>query len=59
MGIQINIQVSPPNQRLKLTEKAVSLSPREEKLFREMASSAARIVYTELAARRRSLSAVR
>ena len=43
------------NQRLKLTEKAVSLSPREEKIFREIASSAARIVYTELAARRRRL----
>ena len=49
----------PPNQRLKLTEKAVSLSPREEKLFREMAIPAARTVYMELAARRRSLSAVR
>ena len=47
------------NQQLKLTETAVSFSPHEKTFFREMASSAARIVYMELAVRRRSLSAYR
>ena len=49
----------PPNQRLKLTEKAVSFAPHEKAVLMELASSAARIVYMELAVRRRSLSAVR
>jgi hypothetical protein len=53
------LNVQWPNQRLKLTEKAVSFSPRMEKIFREMAMPAARTAYTELAARRRSLAAVR
>jgi hypothetical protein len=47
------------NQSLKLTEPAVSFSPRAKKFFKEMAMSAARIVYMELAARRRSLAPVR
>jgi len=49
----------PPNQSLKLTEPAVSFSPRAKKIFKERAMPAARIVYTELAARRRSLAPVR
>ena len=53
------IKVQWHNQRLKLTETAVSLSPHAKTFFREMASSAARAVYMELAVRRRSLSAVR
>jgi hypothetical protein len=47
------------NQRLKLTETAVSFSPHAKAFFREMASSAARAVTIDLVARRRSLSAVR
>jgi hypothetical protein len=35
MGILINIQVLPPNQSLKLTEPAVSFSPRAKKYLRE------------------------
>jgi hypothetical protein len=49
----------PPNQSLKLTEPAVSFSPRAKKFFKEIAMPAARIVYMELAARRRSLAPVR
>ncbi len=49
-----------PNQSLKLTEIAVDdFAAREEKFFKEMATPAARIVYMELAARRRSLAPVR
>jgi hypothetical protein len=48
-----------PNQSLKLTEPAVSFSPRARKFFKEITMSAARIVYMELAARRRSLAPVR
>jgi len=48
-----------PNQRLKLTEPAVGECAARGKTFREMAISAARIFYTELAARCRSLSAYR
>ncbi len=47
------------NQRLKLTETAVSFSPHEKAVSMEMAMPAARIVYMELAVRRRSLSAYR
>jgi hypothetical protein len=51
---------SPPNQSLKLTEPAVDdFAARREKFFKEKAMSAARIFYTELAARRRSLAPVR
>jgi hypothetical protein len=53
------LKVQWHNQRLKLTETAVSFSPHAKTFFREMASSAARVVYMELAVRRRSLSAVR
>ena len=59
MGILINIQVSPPNQSLKLTEPAVDDFTAREKIFKEKAIPAARIVYKELAARRRSLAPVR
>jgi len=48
-----------PNQSLKLTEPAVSFSPRAEKFFKGKAMSAARIFYMELAARCRSLAPVR
>ena len=48
-----------PNQSLKLTEPAVSFSPRAKKSFKGKAMPAARIVYMELAARRRSLAPVR
>jgi hypothetical protein len=49
-----------PNQSLKLTEPAVDdLARAPEKFFKEMAMSAARIFYMELAARRRSLAPVR
>jgi len=54
-----NISVCPPNQSLKLTEPAVSFSPRAKKDFKGKAIPAARIFYTELAARRRSLAPVR
>ncbi len=48
------------NQSLKLTEGAVDdFTARVEKCFKKMAMSAARIVYMELAARRRSLAPVR
>ena len=49
----------PPNQSLKLTEPAVSFSPRARKIFKGKATSAARIFYMELATRRRSLAPVR
>ena len=49
------LKVQWHNQRLKLTETAVSFSPHAKTFFREMASSAARAVYRELAVRRRSL----
>ena len=50
---------APPNQSLKLTEPAVSFSPRARKIFKEKAMPAARIVCMELVARRRSLAPVR
>ena len=53
-----SIRAVLPNQSLKLTEPAVSFSPRA-KNFKGKAMSAARIVYMELAARRRSLAPVR
>ena len=48
-----------PNQSLKLTEVAVGDLAAREKLFKGKAMPAARIVYMELAARRRSLAPVR
>jgi len=51
---------SRPNQSLKLTEPAVDdFAARKKKSFKGKAMSAARIVYTELAARCRSLAPVR
>jgi hypothetical protein len=44
---------------LKLTEITACFSAARKKLFREMATFAARIVYDDLAARRRSLAPVR
>src|SRR5450759_673873 len=41
---------------LKLTENTACFSAARKKLFREMATRAARIVYDDLAARRRSLA---
>ena len=49
----------PPNQSLKLTEPAVGDFAARQKIFRGKAMSAARIFYTELAARCRSLAPVR
>ena len=46
-------------QSLKLTESTACFSAARNKLFREMATRAARIVYDDLAARRRSLAPVR
>ena len=46
-------------QSLKLTESTVDDFAARKKLFREMAVRAARIVYDDLAARRRSLAPVR
>jgi len=48
-----------PNHSLKLTESTACFSAARKKLFREMATRAARIVYDDLAARRRSLAPVR
>jgi len=49
----------PPNQSLKLTEPAVDDLAARKKFFKGKAMPAARIVYRELAARRRSLAPVR
>jgi hypothetical protein len=48
-----------PNQSLKLTENTACFSAARKKLFREMATFAARTVYDDLAVRRRSLAPVR
>jgi len=48
-----------PNQSLKLTEPAVDDLAARQKKIKERAMFAARIVYMELAARRRSLAPVR
>ncbi len=48
-----------PNQSLELTENAACFSTARKNLFREMAAFAARIVYDDLAVRRRSLAPVR
>jgi hypothetical protein len=48
-----------PNQSLKLTEPAVDDFAARCGTISEMATSPARIVYMELAARRRSLAPVR
>jgi hypothetical protein len=47
------------NQSLKLTESTACFSATRKKLFREMTTLAARIVYDDLAVRRRSLAPVR
>ena len=47
------------NQSLKLTEPAVDDFAARRKVFKKMAMSAARIVYMDLAARRRSLAPIR
>jgi hypothetical protein len=49
----------PANQSLKLTENTARFFAARKKLFREMATLAARIVYDDPAARRRSLAPVR
>ncbi len=48
-----------PNQSLKLTDKAVDDFAARQKIFKGKVMPAARIVYMELAARRRSLAPVR
>jgi hypothetical protein len=47
------------NQSLKLTENTACFSAARKKLFREMATRAARMRYDDPAARRRSLAPVR
>jgi hypothetical protein len=47
------------NQSLKLTDYTACFSAARKILFREMATLAARIVYDNLAVRRRSLAPVR
>jgi hypothetical protein len=47
------------NQSLKLTENTACIFAARKQLFREMATLAARIVYDDLAALRRSLAPVR
>jgi hypothetical protein len=54
-----NLFSCPPNQSLKLTEPAVDDLAARKKFFKGKAMPAARIVYRELAARRRSLAPVR
>jgi hypothetical protein len=49
----------PANQSLKLTENTACFFAAREKLFREMATLAARVVYDDPAARCRSLAPVR
>ena len=59
-SIQVYHQtVVPPNQRLKLTELAVDDFAARCGTIRKIAASHARIFYMELAARRRSLAAIR
>jgi len=59
-SIQVYHQtVVPPNQRLKLTESAVDDFAARCGTVSEMATSPARMLYTELAAGRRSLAAIR
>jgi len=58
MAIIINIYVLP-NHSLKLTGNTACFSAARKKLFREMATRAARIVYDDPAPRRRSLAPVR
>jgi hypothetical protein len=53
------LELSPPNQSLKLTESTACFFAARKKLFREMATRAARTVYDDLAVRRRSLAPVR
>ena len=54
------MKLRPPNQSLKLTEPAVGdFAARQKTFFKEIAMPAARIVYMELVARRRSLAPVR
>ena len=49
----------PPNQRLKLTESTVDDFAARCGTISEAATSHARIFYDDLAARRRSLAAIR
>ena len=51
--------VAPPNQRLKLTESTVDDFAARCGTIRKMVTSPARVVCIELAARRRSLAAIR
>ena len=57
--VQLNQLPLPPNQSLKLTEPAAGDFAARQKIFKGKALPAARIVYMELAARRRSLAPVR
>jgi hypothetical protein len=58
-GIHINSQRRRLTMSLKLTESTARDFAARKKLFREMATRSARIVYDDLAVRRRSLAPVR
>ncbi len=58
-SLRVKILWAQPNQSLKLTENTARDFAARKKLFREMAVRAARIVYDDLAVRRRSLAPVR
>jgi hypothetical protein len=58
-SVHINIQHRRLTKSLKLTESTARFSAARKKLFREMATLAARIVHDDLAARCRSLAPVR
>jgi hypothetical protein len=59
ISVHINIQHRRLTKSLKLTESTACFSAARKKIFREMATRAARIVSGDLAVRRRSLAPVR
>jgi hypothetical protein len=59
IGVHINIHNRRLTKSLKLTESTARDFAAHKKFFREMATRAARIVYDDLAVRRRSLAPVR
>jgi hypothetical protein len=58
-SVHVNIQHRRLTKSLKLTESTVRDFAAHKKVFREMATSAARIFYDDLAVRCRSLAPVR
>ena len=59
LSVYLEKRDAQPNQSLKLTEPAVDDLAARKKFLRKRPMPAARIVYTELAARRRSLAPIR